>query len=369
MRIAYYTDQVYLHGGIEKVLAQKLNYLALYTNHEVYLITTEQKGKKHCYHITDNIKHHDLGVNYIRSKSYFSLRNLEKVPKHIYRLREKLKKINPDVLIVCNYAFDFYFIPFICSGVKTVKEFHSSRYYYAKGLPNTSLFNKKIHQINNWVATKYNHLVLLNEDEKKYYHSDNLVVIPNAIAQNPKKEIIKRKNIIIAAGRIAPVKQFDHLIKSWALIAKKHPTWEVHIYGEGDKTLSKSLAVLIMSLNIPNIYIKGVTNILETKMHEASLYALTSATECFPMVLLEALNCGLPIISYDCPHGPRNIITNNKDGILITHNNITAFAKELSKLIDNTALRNKMKKNGLKNISRFNEENIMPKWLQLFKNK
>ena len=90
MRIAYYTDQVYLHGGIEKVLAQKLNYLALNTDYEVYLITTEQKGKNHCYHITDNIKHHDLGVNYIRSKSYFSLNNLEKIPKHIYRLRKKL---------------------------------------------------------------------------------------------------------------------------------------------------------------------------------------------------------------------------------------------------------------------------------------
>ena len=369
MRIAYYTDQVYLHGGIEKVLAQKLNYLALNTDYEVYLITTEQKGKDYCYHITDNIKHHDLSINYIRSKSYFSLNNLEKIPKHIYRLRKKLNEINPDVLIVCNYAFDFYFIPFICRGIKTVKEFHSSRYYYAKGLPNTSHFNKIIHQISNWVETKYNHLVLLNEDENKYYHSNNLVVIPNAIAQKPKKETIQRKNIVIAAGRIANVKQFDHLIKSWALIAKTNPTWEVHIYGDGNKTLSKNLASLITSLNIPNIYLKGVTNILEAKMQEASLYALTSATECFPMVLLEALNCGLPVVSYDCPHGPRNIITNNKDGVLVAHNNITAFAKELSKLIDDAPLRTEMGENGLENITRFNEKNIMAKWLRLFKNK
>ena len=366
MKIVYYTDQVYLHGGIEKVLAQKLNYFSSFSNYELHLVTTEHKGKPYCYPISNIVLHHDLEINYDRSKSYFNPVNFKKVPKHIKRLKAKLDEINPDVLIVCNYAFDFYFIPFISSGIKTIKEFHSSRYYYIKELPKASVFKKLLYRINNWIENKYSHIVILNADEKKYYNSKHLEVIPNSIYKVKQKTEINRVKYIIAAGRIAPVKQFDHLIKVWSLIAKNFPDWQVHIYGGGDILLSKKLDKLIKKQEVPNIYLKGETDELSIKMQQASIYALTSATECFPMVLLESLACGLPIISYNCPHGPSNIIKNGEDGILVEPDNIHAFSQELAKLIKNEELRLKMSKSALNNMKRFDEKIIMQQWLNLF---
>ena len=111
----------------------------------------------------------------------------------------------------------------------------------------------------------------------------------------------------------------------------------------------------------------GATNNLDKKMEEAAIYALTSATECFPMVLLESLACGLPIVSYNCPHGPNNIITNNEDGVLVTHNNVEAFSHNLTNLIRDEKGRLNMQKNALQNVKRFEETNIMQQWLNLFK--
>lgn len=368
MKIVYYTDQLYLHGGIEKVLSQKLNYLATTPNYEVYLITTEQKGKKYCYYISDKVKCIDLGINYIRSKSYFNPKNLSRVPKHIYRLKKRLKEINPDVLIVCNYGFDFYFIPFISGGIKTVKEFHSSRFYYIKKLHESGWGSKFMFNLNNWIETRYNRVAVLNNDEKKYYKSKNIVVIPNPVPEDKSNVLKEREKVIIAAGRIAPVKQFDHLIKSWALISNEYPDWEMHIYGEGSDLIMNDLNWLIVDLKVKNIYLKGATNELSCKMKKASLFAMTSLTECFPMVLLEALVSGLPIVSYDCPHGPSNIVTNNKDGVLVKHNSIRDFSMELSKLIENKKIREIMSKNALENANKFKERKVMKQWLNLFEN-
>ncbi|SNR76080.1 glycosyltransferase [Lutibacter flavus] len=367
MKIVYSTDQVYLHGGIEKVLAQKLNYLVNVPNFEVHLITTEQKGNPFCYPISDKVFHHDLDVNYNRTKSYFSPVNFKKIPKHIKKLKNKLKEIKPDVLIVCNYAFDFFFIPFISAGIKTIKEFHASRYYYIKELANATILNKLMFRINNKIEKKYSHIVLLNDDEKKYYSSNNLEVIPNAICGIKFKSGVERKNIVIAAGRMAKVKQFDHLIKAWGLIANEFLDWKVQIYGEGDDIILNELNNLINDLAIPNIQLMGATDKLEEKMVESSIYALTSATECFPMVLLESLSCGLPVVSYNCPHGPRNIITNGEDGILVNHNEIETVSAEIANLIENSEKRKIMAENAINNVKRFNETHVMEKWINLFK--
>ena len=370
MKLAYYTDQVYLHGGIEKVLSQKLNYFANCTEvAEIHLITTEQKDNSFCYPIDQKVIQHDLAINYDRVRSYFHPINFLKVPKHIHKLKGILKSIQPDVLIVCNYAFDFYFIPFISKGIKTIKEYHSSRYYYMRDFPKASKFQKWMYKLNSYIEKKYSHIVTLNEDELNYYQSVNVVVIPNSIQLKSIETSNKRKQIILAAGRISQVKQFDHLILAWSFIAKKFPDWEVHIYGEGDEVLKNNLNLMILAQNVKNIYLKGATSGLESKMNEATIFAMTSQTECFPMVLLEALAYELPVISYDCPHGPKNILKNGEVGILVNPTNPEAFATRLEHFITDKEHRNDLASAGLIHVRQFSEAVIMQKWLLLFYSK
>jgi glycosyltransferase involved in cell wall biosynthesis len=370
MKIIYYTDQVYLHGGIEKVLAQKLNFLAALRGYEVHLVTSEQKEKPFCYPISTHVFHHDLAINYFRNKSYFSPTNLRKVPKHINRLKNKLNEIKPDVLIICNYAFDFYFIPFISEDITTIKEYHSSRYHYIKSLPEASLLSKLLYKLNTWIEQKYTHIVVLNSDEKAYYKSNNVVVIPNFIEREKRTsrlvEIPRQKNII-AAGRIAEVKQFDHLIKAWSRIAHKYSDWKVAIYGDGDVDLLHRLNIEIKDLGLSNITLCGATADLAAIMQESSIFALTSSTECFPMVLLEAMSHGLPIVSYDCPHGPRNIIDRDS-GVLVAKNDVQKLAEALSHFMDNEEERKDIATAAMQKVKEYSEANVMGQWETLFAN-
>ena len=128
MKILFYIDQTYAHGGIEKILADKANYFDEHYNFEVIIATFEQQNRKPCYSINKNVKQVDLEINYARDKSYYSLGNLLKLPKHILRTSRLLKKEKPDILINCSSGFEFYFIPFINKKVKKIKEFHSSRF-------------------------------------------------------------------------------------------------------------------------------------------------------------------------------------------------------------------------------------------------
>ncbi|WP_378188004.1 glycosyltransferase family 4 protein [Aquimarina sp. W85] len=368
MKIAFYTDQTYLHGGIERVLSNKINYLLSETSHEVFLITSEQRGKSSCYQMHPNVKHHDLGINYNRQKSYLDLRNLLKAPKHFFRLKRKLKELQPDVLIICNYAFDFFFIPFLSRRTLKIKEYHSSRFYYDIERKGNTSFKKKIkYKIDDYIEAKYDYLVLLTDDEKQYYKSSNLVVIPNAITSYPTTSAVLEAKKIISAGRIAPVKGFEKLICCVEKVFKVYPDWSLEIYGGGDTFYINELKKLIAEKNLENhIRLCGSTSELDKQLLASSIYAMSSKTECFPMVLLESLSNGLPVVSFDCPNGPRNIVTDSVDGILVEDQNITELSQALLNLIGNEELRKKMGQKARKNMLRFKPEIVMKRWEALF---
>ncbi|MGC4129835.1 MAG: glycosyltransferase family 4 protein [Bergeyella sp.] len=367
MKIVFNTDQIYLHGGIEKVMAEKANYFSEIPGVEVYIITTEQQGKLPCYPLNKKIKLIDLGVNYNRNKSYFSKENLKKAFIHFKEQRKLFKQLKPDVVISANFNFDHYWLPFVSGKAKVIKERHSSRFYEEKIRKNASFFKRMQFAFSDWIDSKYTHVVVLNEDEKRYVKSENAVVIPNPITI-PDFSVSLENKQVLAAGRIAPVKGFDELIHIWKLITDEFPDWQLHIYGDDYLNTKSDLKKLIKELDLENvIQFKGsVPNLTET-MKEYSLYAMTSETECFPMVLLESLSVGLPVVSYDCPNGPRNIISNGQDGILAEHKNREAFAEALRKLMKNNSERKEMGIRAKENANRFETEEVMKRWLNLIK--
>ena len=140
----YITDQIYLHGGGERVLTNKSNYFIENNIAEVFVVSSEQKGNQPCYPINSKVVFKDLAINYNRKISYFSLSNLIKLPQHYIKLKRVINTIKPDIIITLSTQFDSYFLPFIHNKIPKIKEFHSSRYFYNLKRNKTKSFLSKL---------------------------------------------------------------------------------------------------------------------------------------------------------------------------------------------------------------------------------
>ncbi len=363
MKILYLTDQLYLHGGIEKVLCQKANYLADTSDDDVAIVTYQQLGRKPVYELSSKIKRIDLNINYEIAKSYFRPNNLRKLPAHILGLQRVFKEFKPDVIISCNFGPDFYFLPYITGNIPVIKEFHSSR--ALRKIP-LSIAGKFLNALSARAEKRYAQLVVLNPDEVRYYGSDCVSVIPNP-AENTEENAPLTSSAILAAGRISPVKNFSDLIEAFSRLSHRFPGWELHIWGEDYVGTQEKLQAQIDGLAMGNqIRFMGVTEKLQTEMKNYSIYAMTSESECFPMVLLESLSAGLPVVTYDAPTGPRHIVTDGEDGFIVPYKNLDIFTQKLEQLMTDENLRQQMGAKGRENAQRFHIDKVMQLWRNLF---
>lgn len=365
MKILYLTDQTYLHGGIEKVLSQKANYFADISGDEVTIVTYNQQGKIPVYPFSEKIRMIDLGINYEISRSYFHPFNLRKIPQHRFALQNVLRDLQPDVVISSSFGPDFYFIPSVEKQIPKIKEFHATRHFSNKPI---SIKDKILKTFTEKIERSYKALVLLNDDEIPFYKSNNYIIIPNPTEVHERTCELST-NKIIAAGRISRQKNFEELLEIFNNVIQDFPGWEVHIYGDDYLGRRVEIEKRIKELSLEkNFIFKGVTSDLKNTFLNYSIYAMTSIHETFPMVLLEALSVGLPIISYDCPTGPSRIIQNNEDGFIIPNKNPINFTEQLKRLMGDEQLRKTMGLQAKKNAARFEISVVMQQWKDLFKN-
>ncbi len=155
-------------------------------------------------------------------------------------------------------------------------------------------------------------------------------------------------------------------MQSWQKVHAKNPEWILEIYGKFDA--SEGVEILAKSLQIENSvhFFEPQKNIINNYL-QSSIYVMSSRFEGFGMVLIEAMSCGIPCVSFDCPFGPSDIITNEEDGFLVENGNTNALAEKLNLLIEDTELRLKMGQRAKENVKRFLPENIMQQWDELFK--
>jgi len=163
MRIMYITDQMYLHGGVEKMLAAKINSWIQDFGYEVILITSEQKNKDFIYQLDSRLKHVDLGIDYQREKSYFHPANLQKVFGHVSKLKNKILEFKPDIIVSPSFAPEQYVLPYIVKKIPKIKEIHFSGHILQ---PQTGRFSPK--KLMDRFFGNYTRVVVLNEDERKY---------------------------------------------------------------------------------------------------------------------------------------------------------------------------------------------------------
>ena len=362
IKLVYITNQICGSGGLERVLSIKASYLAEKLNYEVHIITLNQGTAPLFYNFSPKITYHD-----IKTKDH----KLIHAYKYITGLKKTIKQINPDIISVCDDGLKGFFVPWVINKpCPMVYERHVSKNIEVKSEKPTI-----IQAFKTWVtfklmdlgATQYDQFVVLTQGNTKEWHNKNLKIIPNPLSFFPKSNDLSTltNKKVIAVGKQCFQKGYDRLLQAWKLIHHKHPDWQLDIYGTINK--SEGLGELATNLGIAqsvNFY-DPVKNIAD-KYQEASIYAMSSRYEGFGMVLIEAMSYGVPCVSFDCPYGPSDIITHNKDGYLVKNGAINLLAERIDNLIADQTLRTNMGKNARKHVERFLPDVIVPQWDKLF---
>ncbi len=358
-KILILIDQFYEHGGIEKLVALKANYWSTNFNYNVTIISTENEKKPYVYELEPSIKMLDLEINYNRSISYFTIKNILLLFKNIIKLQTYITKERPDFIVVASHIPMTYILPFLKLGkTKIIKEFHFTQYYRT-----SSKSVKKF--LFNFVESRYDKLIVLSPEEENYYNTNNLEVIPNPIQEIPilEKKVEKQK-IASAVVRFAPVKRLELMIEAWNIfIDNGSKDWKLYIYGDYNNEYGAKMIKLVNNLELSNyIIFKGQTDKVLEEVGKSKVLLLTSSQECFPMVILEAQSVGVPVISFDSPTGPRNIITNSKDGILVENNNVLMFSEKLHTFALDANMQDKLSANALINAQKYTIDKVMNIW-------
>lgn len=211
-------------------------------------------------------------------------------------------------------------------------------------------------------------MTLTDADTEEYIREipsikNKLIKVPNAIPNLEEIQGIERKNQIIAAGRLVPQKGFDLLIKAAPKVIEKHPDWVIKIFGKG-RELQYLKELIIKNGVEKNVLLMGPTKTIEKEMAESKIYVLSSRYEGFGMVIIEAMKMQVPVVSFDCPEGPGEIITNNEDGLLVENGDINKLAEAMNKLIEDESLRERLVHNANRNVREYNIENITSLWIE-----
>ena len=217
--------------------------------------------------------------------------------------------------------------------------------------------DKKVQQLDKFV-------VLTHEDAAYWKGLSNLTVIPNPITieQGIYSDCTSRQ--VIAVGRYTYQKGFDLLIPAWKIVNENHPDWTLNIYGGGDK---EDLQQMIDNLGLSStLKLNDPVSQIREKYQQSSIFVLSSRFEGLPLVLMEAMSCRLPSVSFTCPCGPKDIIHDGEDGILCENGNIESLAAGICQLIEDEQLRKEMGKKAAQNIQKFAINRIMQQWDYLF---
>jgi glycosyltransferase involved in cell wall biosynthesis len=228
-------------------------------------------------------------------------------------------------------------------------------------------YSKLLLLFNRYMASKMDVFVALSSESIKEWNIKNHGVIipnPNWLKTDQKANLNAKKILIVA--RHSYEKGLDRFLDIWKKLAPKYPDWCVEIIGKDveKSDLQKMASVMGISNSITFF---TPTHKIETKYLDASIYVMTSRFEAFPMVLIEAMACGLPTIAYDCPCGPRAIIQDNINGLLIDNGDEKKFSTALESLMNSYQLREMLGENAKKSILKYEVGHIMKTWDELLK--
>lgn len=372
--IVYCTPALYMAGGVERVLTLKANYFAEYFGYDITIILTEGKDKPLFYPLSDKIKVINLDINFeeLWTCSFIKKAFVYLKKQRVFRkkLSDELMRIRPDITISL-LRREINFINEIKDGSKKIGELHVNRANYRNFEAGDSNAIKNLFA-KYWMCSLVSHLkrldrfvVLTEEDKASWTELDHVEVIPDPLAFEIDKVSPQTNKRVIAVGRYVYQKGFDLLLQAWAKIEKQHPDWELAIYGMGDRTPYEQV-VEELQIDRNRCHLNGPTDDIKQEYLNSSLFVFSSRFEGFGMVLIEAMACGLPVISFDCPCGPKDIVRHQEDGLLVPSGDVAKLSDAIHQLLSDDALRHQMASKAIVNVRRFELSEIAERWKDLF---
>lgn len=364
MKIVYLYDSLAIWGGIERVLIDKMNHLVNHpSGYEIYVITANQGTHAIPYHMDERICHIDLNIGIHKKYRFVGLKRFREGARlnklYNFSLKKVLNEIDPDLLI-CTASQDISNLIKIKGRIPLLVESHAN-------FMNPDKIWRKIQRlINNYTIGKADAVIALTEGDAANWRivSKNVHVIPNIVHLNKtgKYSNCISKNIIFV-GRFTRQKGIDRLLEIWKKVHAAFPDWHLNMYGEGElwQHYYDKAAELDININIS----KPVHNIFD-KYLESSMLLMTSYYEPFGLVVPEAMSCGLPVVAFDCPYGPGDIIKDGINGFLINDDDIDMYVDRVCLLISNEKQRQLMGKNAIATSNKYSSEEILPIWLTMF---
>lgn len=371
MKIVYCIAGTCHAGGMERVLSNKANWLVAH-GYEVTIVTTDQQGLPPFFSLDNHIHCVDLNIGYEKNNGKSLLNKLWHWPfkqrKHKKMLTRVLMQEKADIVIsmFCNEAS---FLPSVRDNSKKLLEIHFSRFkrlqYGRKGL--WRFIDRYRSRQDGKIAQKYDKFVVLTEEDKTYWDNlDNIIVIPNARTFRYEEMPIHREKTVLAVGRYSYQKGFDSLIEAWNKVCQKQKDWTLQIIGNGEWREMMQTQIKAYGIQQRTVLREIPAEQMKEVYASASIFVLSSRYEGLPMVLLEAQAAGLPIVSFACKCGPKDVVHEGEDGYLVEEGNVDALAERLLLLMQDEDLRMRMGKAAYQHSSRFDTDEIMHRWERVF---
>lgn len=361
-KILFFLEDNNRRAGTERIVTAIANGLS--DRYEVTMLTAWNEGRTSAFPLADAVFVHDLGMV---KKDYF-IRLLRK--KALKKKLELFLEQHPQDVIFVTGGQSLHIIPQLKDGSKKV-------FWYQ------FCFNKELLQLQNpcfsWKqrciyrrkfrrklsgAKLYDRVVVLTQHDSLLWQREfpNTSFIYNEVTLPPAGKPDYMAKQVLAVGRLTYQKGFDHLVKAWEQVNERHPDWHLNIYGEGElrQQLQKQIDLAGLS---QRVHLKGNIKDMASVYAQHSIFVLSSNYEGFGLVLVEAANAGLPLVSYDCECGPSEIVHDGQNGFLVSPvGNVDGLASALSRLMDSESLRRTMGQAARQSLTPFSHERVMAHW-------
>lgn len=384
MKICFIADTVYKHGGVERVLTTIVNEISKYHQVDIICTRVKQGQTENVYNldltkvniIEKNINESFIDKNIKKLFTWFKIKKSSKVYNYLLERSNIPKRAQKEFIqLINNNKYDAvigvhgYYSLFLATIAKKINAkaigwqhstyegyFQDENKHYGKM---KVLFQKYFNELDV-------NILLSDEDKNKY--EQNICKNNNYVIYNPLSFACETKSNldnkrIIAVGRLAKSKGFDMLINSFSKFLKENAEWELIILGDGKER--ENITQLIKQLKLDkNIKILGFTNDVVRHYTNSSIFVSASRWEGFGLSIIEAMECGLSVIAFD-NSGPKEIIDNYINGILVPCNNIEMLADELSNLANNYDKRKELGANAILRAKDFSVHSISKKWIDI----